>query len=330
LKLEIQDLILNLNVNWKISRGATNKKENFLIKVSDKHSLGLSEVAFNVRYGENRERILEEFYQVKERLEKASANYLETLDSLNIASSLRFALESAYFHYEVGRKGQALYQLLGIEPAGKDAYPTSFSIPIMEPTEAIKFITERDLQRFLSLKIKINKEMNSELVLAVLKHYRGKIRIDGNECFEKASAVMEMLKHLPEEEFSRIEFIEQPIPAALREEINKLKVICPLQLMADESITDNEVSEYLCEGFHSINLKLMKTGGLRKFKEQIQAAQNLNLKIMLGCMIESTLGLSYALNFAPYADYLDLDGFLLLAEEPFKLISESNGLLTFT
>lgn len=330
MKLEIKDLELNLNVNWKISRGATAKKDNFLIVVSDRRSRGHSEVAFNVRYGESKEKILSEFQIAQKELEKTGTNYLEVLDLLSISSSLRFALESAYLQFESASRGQALHELLGIDPVGKESFPTSFSIPIMSPIEATNFIRERNLNRFLAIKIKIDKEMNDELVRAVLGAYQGKIRIDGNECFQNANEVMSFIKRIPEKDFSRIEFIEQPLPSALSDEIKKLKPICPLELMADESITNNQVSEYLLEGFHSVNLKLMKTGGLRLFKQQIQAAQNLELKIMIGCMIESSLGLSYALAFANYADYLDLDGFLLLENDPFKLIVESNGLLHFS
>ena len=100
--------------------------------------------------------------------------------------------------------------------------------------------------------------------------------------------------------------------------------------MADESITTGEVTSYYKERFDGINIKLMKSGGYFTAIKQIRQAKRLGLEIMIGCMIESSLGISSAMNLAYGLDYFDLDGMLIIQKDPFDLVHENNGMLIKT
>jgi glutamate racemase len=178
------------------------------------------------------------------------------------------------------------------------------------------------------LKVKINKENGFELCKEVLRLTDVPLRIDANEAFESTSEVLKFLNFFPD--LSRIEFLEQPLPAHMHEEAISLKKYSPVMLMADESVTKEEINSYYIERFHGVNIKLMKSGGYLKGLKQIRQAKILGLKTMLGCMIETSLGISSALNISSGVDYLDLDGFLLIKKDPFNILTEENGKIFFS
>ena len=115
-----------------------------------------------------------------------------------------------------------------------------------------------------------------------------------------------------------VELIEQPMPASELELMKKLKGWSPLPLAADESFTGTENLEEIAEAFHIINIKLMKIGSLIKAREVIQQAKKMKLKVMIGCMIESSLANAAGTLVALQADYADLDGHLLISNDPFS------------
>ena len=99
--------------------------------------------------------------------------------------------------------------------------------------------------------------------------------------------------------------------------------------MADESITNEENFYILAQQFHGINMKLMKAGGYINGLNILNEARKYGLKTMIGCMIETTLGISSAMNICYNINYIDLDGSFIIKNEPFKLVTEENGRLYF-
>jgi glutamate racemase len=193
----------------------------------------------------------------------------------------------------------------------------------MEVGKIESFVKENNLQRFSTIKLKINDENALDLCREVLRVVNVPLRIDANEAFKDAHAVMRFLEKFPD--LSRLEFLEQPLPADYHEEALELKKYSKVMLMADESVTKEEIGNYYPDRFHGVNIKLMKAGGYLKAVKQLRQAKLLGLKTMLGCMIETTLGISSALNISGGVDFYDLDGFLFLKNEPYKLVSEENG-----
>lgn len=321
MELNIERIQLPLNVVWKISRNASSEKTNLIVTLSDNGLVAQSEVAPNVRYGESPENIEAEFAEFRKL---ATNNYLTALNAKDWKHSLRFALESAYHSLAAQKKNQTLKEYLGAP--GVLSVPTSMSIPIMEVSEIENYL--KPLSRFQSLKIKVNQDCAWEMVKEVARVApQKKLRIDGNEGWTDLGAYLsfeEKIKNLP------VEFIEQPFPAQLKEMYRELHPRTKQIIMADESIEDSDNLDELQSMFRAVNIKLMKTGSLIKGRDFLIRARSLGFKTMVGCMIETGLGISYALHLAPWMDWADLDGFLLLKKDPFPLVKEQEGIVTLS
>ena len=143
----------------------------------------------------------------------------------------------------------------------------------------------------------------------------------------------ESLKSVPSEEFIkqlidlRVSLLEQPFSASEKHLYQGLKGRCEIPIFLDESIESQPISEEYCELCHGVNLKLMKSGGLHIAKRQLKEAKDLGLSVMIGCMIESSLGISHAMELAEEADLFDLDGHLFLKNNPFSIVKEEKGIL---
>ena len=203
--------------------------------------------------------------------------------------------------------------------------PTSFSIPIMKVEEISNFVKKYQLNRFKFLKLKIGEEESEEKIKELMRNFDGQIRLDANESFNNPDEVIKFVESITE--IDRIQFIEQPLPAHLHDDALYLKKNLNLEIIADESLTDQEITDYYKNRFDGINVKLMKSGGYLKAIKQINDSKKLGLKVMVGCMIETSLSISAAMVIAKGADYIDLDGCLLIKEDPFSFLGEENGRL---
>jgi L-alanine-DL-glutamate epimerase-like enolase superfamily enzyme len=140
------------------------------------------------------------------------------------------------------------------------------------------------------------------------------LRVDANEGWTSAASAREILAWLSRQ---GVELAEQPLPASDSDGARALYADSPLPLVADESALGAHALAGLAGAFHGVNVKLAKCGGLTRALDMVAAARALGLRVMLGCMIESSLGIAAALQLAPLADWIDLDGNLLLARDPF-------------
>lgn len=323
----IQEEVLPLQYTWKISRNATDEKRNLIVIVSDGVRQGKGEAAPNIRYGETPELLLEQFHRFQHALSGEVVG-LEKLDDVfarqQTAYALRFAIESAWFHFTSEGQRPALLQRLGL--GFRNHVPTSYTIPIMDPGMVSDFFGKHRLNRFAHIKLKINRELAEDLLKVVVKLTDKPVMLDANEAFtdvEDCIRYLEKIKRLP------LELVEQPLPSALQDESIYLKRYCPFTLFADEAITHDADFDWLRQSFDGINMKLMKAGGYRNGLRLLQQARHYGLRTMIGCMVETTLGIASAMNLSSLADYVDLDSYLLLKEEPFRLVTENDGILSF-
>lgn len=326
LRWSIKEIELPLKFTWNISRNSSDIKRNFIIELKDGPFVSRGEVAFNVRYDESRELILQKFDEFKQSAPdhfNGVESLVSFLDKLDLPLSLRFGIESAFWFYVAECSGKTLQQLLGVNTIS--CVQTSFSIPIMDINILEKFILENNLKRFSSLKVKVNRENALEFSRRVLELTNCRLRIDANESFQSASEVMKFLENV--ENRNRIEFLEQPLPSSMHDEALELKRNTDVMLIADESVTNEDVTSYFVERFHGINIKLMKSGSLLKAVKQLRTARDLGLKTMLGCMIETSLSISQAIVIGGQVDFFDLDGFMLIKNDPYGLITEDSGRL---
>lgn len=327
LEWTIKTIELPLKFPWKIARGTAYSKTNFIVSVDCDGTIGQGEVAFNSRYGESEKSIEEGFRAfVSGGAEELTSleGLIKLVDELELNASLSFGLESALAHANAQMSGRSIHQLLCVPQVHGVA--TSFSLPIMEPGEVAAFLEQHNLARFSALKIKLGASGGLDLVNEVHRLYPGPLRLDANEAFTEPSQFMslcESLKKLP------IQLIEQPFAASQFDFYREIKQKTPFPIFADESLTQGEVVPEFKELFDGVNVKLMKAGGYMRALKQLRTARELGMMTMLGCMVETSLGISSAMNLATNVDFYDLDGCLLISQDPFNAISEEAGVLNY-
>jgi L-alanine-DL-glutamate epimerase-like enolase superfamily enzyme len=321
MKLWLQKIHLDLKVNWKLSRNQTTFKENFIVHLEQAGKHYTSEIAPNIRYGETLNNILEQFESWIKTVRLDSIQdetaLSQSLSSLSL-HSLRFGLESVFLSFFASQKNLSLAEFLHLPPVRTVA--TSFSMPIIPVSEIAEYLAP--IQRFESLKIKVNSQTAVDMLQEIRKHSSAKIRVDANEAWTDLDDFMRFHETLRGID---VELIEQPFPSVMKAEYRELKKRTPYTILADESIEDVGNFEELAQQFHAVNIKLMKTGSLLKARQLFFDARSYKMSAMIGCMIETTIGISYGMLFTGMANYVDLDGFLLIKDEPFKIVEEYDG-----
>ena len=327
----IQPLQLPLRYIWKISRNASTTKTNLILRVAGAGYEGVGEAAPNVRYGETPELLQQQFEELQGvGLHKVSS--LVELDALlaqhPVAHALSFALESALVLWLAAQAGQPVWRWLGVEPPAL-LVPTAFSLPIMAVGEVAGFLREQDAARFQLLKIKVNQTEGLNLLREVARALPGHaLLVDGNEAWPDADSLLVFLEAAGHVPGLTMRLLEQPLPAACADDYRYLRPRSNVPLLADESVTDTADFAEIARQFHGVNVKLMKAGGFRRGIELLRQTRAHGLLPMLGCMVETTVGIAAALQISSLAKVHDLDGFLIVRDEPFGLVSEDAGLLS--
>jgi len=253
-----------------------------------------------------------------------SLSWLSELPSGNEAA--RAALDVALVDGAARTAGKPIYAYFRLGfTEGK--HLTSFSIGIDTPE-----MIQRKVQAaadFPVLKLKVGSPHDLENLAALRQVAPQKpVRLDANEAWKTKEEALRHIEAL--HRFGPIQFIEQPLPAsAPPEDMAWLKARSPLPLFADESYQTARDVDRCAQGFHGVNVKLVKAGGLTRAYDALQAARRAGLKTMIGCMIESSLLITAAAHLAELADYLDLDGNLLITNDPFVGVRTERGVLSF-
>ncbi|MEJ2211601.1 MAG: dipeptide epimerase, partial [Anaerolineae bacterium] len=223
----------------------------------------------------------------------------------------RCALDLA-LHDRVGRqRGLPLYELLGLPRP--PAAPTAFTISIAAPDEMARQATEA--AEYPILKLKLGSDDDAARVAAV-RAARPDVRlfVDANAAWTAEEAVRRLETLLAYD----LEMVEQPVPRDDFEGLGYVQAHVDVPVVADESVqTLADVERLAAAGVRGINLKLMKIGGLAPCLDMLRRGRELGLRIMLGCMVETSIGVTAMAHLAGLADWLDLDAPLLVADDPF-------------
>ncbi len=202
----------------------------------------------------------------------------------------------------------------------KETPYTSFTIGIDTPEMIKQKIAEAEC--FKILKIKLNGEKDKEVVGAIRNITDKPIAVDINQGWKNKFQALEMINWLCDK---NVLFIEQPLPKENLEDSKWLFEKSPLPIYADESIQRLKDIEQISSCFHGINIKLMKCTGLNEARKMITLARKLKLKILIGCMSETSCAVSAAAQLSPLTDYADLDGPLLIKNDLFTGIEFQEG-----
>jgi len=221
----------------------------------------------------------------------------------------------------VGRRFHApLYRLLGLDRSKTPI--TTFSIGIDEPEVIEQKV--REAEGFPVLKIKVGLDNDAEILAAVRRVTGKPLRVDANEGWRDKEQALERIRWL---QGMGVELVEQPLPAAMLEETAWLRGRVDIPIIADEAVHRARDIPKVAGAYDGVNIKLMKAGGLQEAIRMIHVARALDMKVMLGCMIESSVAISAAAHLSPLVDYADLDGNLLIARDPFVGVAVDQGRL---
>jgi len=324
MKLAHQTIELKPTHPFVIARGGYAHHRNVVVRVTDEDGLeGFGEAAPNKYYGESVDSVIAALGQFKSVVEAADPLSLESteasLDRLLRGNASAKAAVSSALHDLVGKRlGLPVHRLWGLDPAR--APQSSFTISIAENSELERRVSEA--REYPILKIKLGTDRDEEIVRIVRNAGPDKrLRVDANAGWTPKRAVR-MSDFLADQ---GVEMIEQPVAAGDIEGMRFVRKRSKLPVFADESCLVAADIGRLAGAVDGINIKLAKCGSLREALRMVHAARALDLQVMAGCMIESSLGISAIAQVSPLLDFADFDGAALLSSDPFAGASIKGG-----
>ena len=331
MQLKVHEFDLPLKYKFGISRETRTVQKTAIIEVKDGELSGYGECVANHKYYKftidmiredmaNIAPLLKEIDLLKTPPQKIW-NMLD--DQLKHNPFAQCALDMALYDLWGKIQGKRTYELWDLDP--KTNPVTDYTIGIDETEIMIKKMKEFDT--WPVFKIKLGTDRDMEIMKKLRENTSAVLRIDAN-CAWTADQTIEYSHTLKE---LGVEFIEQPMPAEASEaDMEKVYKHSALPLIADESCISEEDVDKCAGYFHGVNIKVVKCGGLTPARRMIDRARELGMNVMVGCMTESTVGVSGIAQLLPLLDYVDMDGPLLLAKDIATGISIDKGVVFYS
>ena len=324
-KIESKIVRLKLRHTWTTVMSSSEYRDTVHLGYTRDGITGVGEGAPIVRYHENAESA--------ERAIKSVSELLATSDPRQFAKIMagvtrriegqyaaKAAIDIALMDWFGQKLGVPLYTYFGLDAA--DAPVTTFSIGIDNPEVTRQKV--REAEAFPVLKVKVGLATDEPTIEAVRSVTRKPLRVDANEGWKDKEEAVRKINWL---ESQGVEFIEQPMPAEMIEETRWVRGRVHIPIIADESCLRSADIPKLVDAFDGINVKLDKAGGILEAYRMIQMAKSLRMKTMLGCMVSSSVSVTAAAHLSPLVDYADLDGNLLIANDPYSGVTVRAGKL---
>lgn len=324
LHITAKTIDLNLTTPFRISRGVQHVSPVMIASIQHDDVTGYGEASPDEYYGETPETVqacLSKFSDLLEDDPFALEEIMQRFENaVHLNPAAKAAVDMALYDLVGKLLGVPVYKLFGLSTAHTPQ--TSFTLGIDTPAEmAKKALAARHYPIF---KVKVGTKHDVENIKAIREvapHVT--IRVDANTAWTPKEAISMIHKLQP----YNIEFVEQPVAAR---DLNGLKLVrehVDLPIMADESCVTVDDIPRVAGCVDGIVIKLMKCGGIRQALKMIHVARVHHLKIMLGCMIESSLAITAAAQLSPLVDYADLDGHLLISNDPYEGVKVIDGKL---
>ena len=311
MEIKFHSFELELKDTFRISYGSRKFQPSLIVEIVHEGFSGYGEAAATSYYGVTIDKMVASIKEieplVRENIDLDPEEVWEiTNPFLKDNSFAQCALDIALQDLYGKRKKLPLYKLWGLNP---DNYPvTNYTIGIDSVEKMIQKIEDFPWPLY---KIKLGTGEDISIIKELRKHTPAVFRIDANAAW-KAEETIENSKLLKD---LNVEFIEQPLAVDDLEGMREVYKKSALPVIADESCFKESDLEK-CKGlFHGVNIKLTKCGGLTPARRMIKAAKDAGMKVMVGCMTESTVGISAIAQLLPLLDYVDMDGALLLKED---------------
>ncbi len=316
---------LDLEVPFSISRNTIAIRPISIAEVRYKDTIGYGEASPSGYYGDGPELAAEAITGAGELIgdDPFAVQVISDrlAESFPASPSGRAAVETALFDIIGKLTGQPVFRLFGL--SGMTPPLTSLTVGVSDVSLAgarLEF-----LRGFPILKAKVGFGDEEALLRLLAEETDAVIRVDANEGWTLEEAIFKVEAYR-----SRygVEFFEQPLPKEDLEGYRELKRRTKAVIIVDESIRCKEDVVAWSTAAHGINIKLMKCGGLLEALRMIWVARSAGLRVMLGCMVESSVAITAAAHLAPLVDYCDLDGNLLITNDPFEGVKGHKGVIT--
>lgn len=310
MQLELKAYQLPLRHQFRISRETTDVQETLVASLSLDGETGYGEATANEYYKSTAAGMMAQIESIRDEISSFTFSTPEIFHNFLTRSGLSnfaiCALDLAAHDLYGKLLGKPLYELWGYSI---QSYPTTNYTIGIDTIE--RMVTKMQEKPWPIYKIKLGTEEDVAIVSELRRYTDAVFRIDANGAWSSRETIENsvILKKLG------VEFIEQPLPAGDWRGMEKVMHFSALPVIADEScVVESDVARCSLH-FHGINIKLCKCGGLTPALRMIKNARDLGLKVMAGCMTESTVGISAVAQLLPQLDYVDMDGAMLLASD---------------
>ena len=322
MKLSFRPYELQMNHTFTVAEYSRNSTPDVLIHIEYEGLTGYGEASMPPYLGETIASVTQ-FLQ-KVNLEQFSGPFktediLAYVDSIAEGNPAAKASIDIALHDLIGKiVNQPLYKLWGLNPA-KTPY-TDFTIGMDKP-DVVRLKT-KEAKGFKVLKVKLGRGNDRQMINTVREITNVPLYVDVNQGWKDKNKALEMIYWLKE---NGVVFVEQPMPKAQVDDMAWLTENSPLPTMADEAFQRlPDIVDKIKGVYSGINIKLMKSTGLYEAHKMITVARALDMKVMLGCMTETSCGVSAVSQLSPLADWADLDGNLLIKNDPFTEIGRAH------
>ena len=322
MQLLLHRVDLRLKHTFTIAHDSRDVQPTLIVELRDDELRGYGEATATPYYGVTIDGMAAALESLRAHIESAGLTNPEAFWSdmqphLSRNPFAACALDQAVWDLWAIRRGQPLYRLWNLDPANSPI--TNYTIGLDTPERMVDKLREWPWPLY---KIKLGRpETDLDTVRALRQHTDSLFRVDANGGWTADQTI----RFAPELAALGVEFIEQPLPADDWAGAKRVYERSALPVIADEScIVEGDVDR--CAGhFHGVNIKLMKCGGITPARRMIARARELGLRVMVGCMTESSVGISAIAQLLPLLDYADLDGSLLIANDPATGVTFDNG-----
>lgn len=327
MQLLLHEFELPLKYPFTIARGSKSSARSLIVELHEGGLSGYGEAPESDYYGWTIARCRAAIERVRTEVETDSlhdpAALWARLDArLATCRAAQSALDQAAWDLWGKRQGRPLYALWRLDTSNNP--PSDYTLGIDEPQVMLTKL--REFADWPVFKIKLGTRDDLARLTMLREHSNARFRVDANGGWsaETAAELAEALAGLG------VELIEQPLPADQPQAAASLYTRSPLPLVADESCVVEADVERCVGAFHGVNIKLSKCGGLTPARRMLEHARKLGLRTMIGCMTESTVGVSAAAQLLPLVDYADLDGPLLLTADVARGVTFERGTIHYS
>lgn len=312
---------------FTIARETIHEIENVIVRIEDDEGrVGLGGASPSRRYGETVDTVVAVLPGLLEVVEDIDDPHnLQRIERemstvVHHNPGAKAAVSIALHDLVAKRTDLPLYRHWGLDPT--DTVTSSFTIAIDSLERMAEKTADAVEAGYPILKVKLGTDHDEAIVQTVREHAPdATIRVDANEAWTPPEAARK-IRMLADYD---VEFVEQPLPAAHHDGLKHVYDRSALPIALDESCVTLADVPRIADRADIANLKLMKCGGLREARRMVHAARAHGLEVMLGCMIESNASIAAAAHLAPLLDYADLDGSLLLADDPYNGVDLPEG-----